>query len=534
MIPKSIILLLVLLGFNTLVLAQQDSVQVKKGVIAKWRTVLKKQKVSLRKTDTLKNKTLVFADSLTLPNVENADTIKTITVQVQDSVLTMVKTLRTEENRLVDSLEQTQGSLMQSINKEATDLESQLKEKPDSIAQQVEQKLTDLQDKVETKAAAIDNELESVLKNDLDIPEASVPQVPTLPEVPDLNTKISSDNLKLPEAVGLEDLAGVSEKLTLPDIAGMKEINVPEEFDQLKKVSQEIDKVDGALAKAEEYETDLINLKDGKIDEVKDLPEQVEKKVLEVDEVKFLDENAKKLASQKAKHEALLQRYQDKKLLQEEIKRKRENVANDLLNKNSAVFKEAQANIAKAQKLNPVVQSFKDMPVKRTNEIKDKPFYERLIPGISLQAYNTSAFSMDFSPHLGYRLAERWTVGLGAVYRTGFNERYSSFVRSEGIFGFRNYISFKAIKGFYLHGEFETLRLAERVKPPAETNFQQNVYASHFGLGKQYPISRKINGTLLALYRIEYDGHLPGMSKINLRVGFNYVTKKSRKPTALK
>jgi hypothetical protein len=534
MIPKSIILLLLLLGFNTLVLAQQDSVYVKKGVIAKWRTALKKQKVSLRKTDTLKNKTLVFADSLTIPKVETADTLKTFTVKVQDSVSTTVTTLRMEEKSLGDSLEQAQGTIIESINKEATGLESQLREKPDSLINHVDQKFSDFQNKVDTKAEAINNELESVLKTDLDIPEASVPQVPTLPEVPDLDKKLSTDNLKLPEAVGLEDLAKVSEKLVLPDLAGMKEMNVPEGFDQLKKASQEMDKVDGALAKAEEYETDLINLKDGNGDDVKNLPDQAEKKVLEVDEVKFLDENAKKLASQKAKHEALLQRYQDKKLLQEEIKRKKENVANDLLNKNSAAFKEAQANIAKAQKLNPVVQSFKDMPAKRTNEIKDKPFYERLIPGISLQAYNTSAFSMDFSPHLGYRLTERWSVGLGVVYRAGFNERYSSFVRSEGIYGFRNYISFKAIKGFYLHGEFETLRLAERVKPPAETNFQQNVYASHFGVGKQYPISRKINGTLLALYRIEYDGHLPGMSKINLRVGFNYVTKKSRKPTALR
>src|SRR5690606_25612157 len=64
--------------------------------------------------------------------------------------------------------------------------------------------------------------------------------------------------------------------------------------------------------------------------------------------VQELSEELKRANAIKAEQEAMLQRYRDKKLLMEDIKRKSANVANDVINPLSEEFKQAQQATAKA------------------------------------------------------------------------------------------------------------------------------------------------------------------------------------------
>lgn len=56
-----------------------------------------------------------------------------------------------------------------------------------------------------------------------------------------------------------------------------------------------------------------------------------------------------------------------------------------------------------------------------------------------------------------------------------------------------------------------------------------SVWSGHYGIGKQYNITRQLKGNILLLYRTEFSGHLPEQSKFNLRVGLNVATKKRSK-----
>jgi hypothetical protein len=162
--------------------------------------------------------------------------------------------------------------------------------------------------------------------------------------------------------------------------------------------------------------------------------------------------------------------------------------------------------------------------------MKSKPPRERLVPGITLQVYNKEVFTIDWGAQVGYKLSKRVIVGAGGVYRMSVGEKYPAWVRGEGIYGYRGYTGFNLIKGFYAHGELESLYSRTLVDP--QTNVEvpsHQTYSGYFGIGKRYDITKKIRGSAIVLYRAEFKGDLPEMSKINLRISFDYDLKKTTK-----
>jgi hypothetical protein len=209
--------------------------------------------------------------------------------------------------------------------------------------------------------------------------------------------------------------------------------------------------------------------------------------------------------------------------------RKAKLVANDKINKLSPALKNAQQHIAKAKKLNPAVQSFKDIVKKRPNEMKGRPFRERFILGITLQSHTNDKVTMDAAVQAGYRLSGRLTTGIGYTYRVSMGKENVNWIRNEGISGYRFYADFRLMKTFYAHGEFEALTINVFKHPALSETLLDEVYGSYFGLGKRFEISRKIKGSVIGLYRVDYKGSVPGLNKINLRLGFDLNLKKEKK-----
>jgi hypothetical protein len=156
-----------------------------------------------------------------------------------------------------------------------------------------------------------------------------------------------------------------------------------------------------------------------------------------------------------------------------------------------------------------------------------KPLYERLVPGITLQVYNKDVFTIDWGLQLGYKFSNRLIGGAGGVYRMNVSDKYESYVNSPGIYGYRLFGNFGIKKGFYVHGEFESLHLSTFVHPQTQLEVPTHAaYSAYFGIGKRYDISKKLRGSAIILYRVEFKGDIPSMSKINLRIGFDLNTKK--------
>jgi hypothetical protein len=490
-------LILCCLLFSLAVYAQEDSIASKQdGIIAAIRKKINETK----------------ARALGISQIKHAK--DTSTTLMKDSLST-ISAIASK----ADSVTGKVNGLMQRGN----ELRNRPLNEVNSRVGQAEVAISQTEDKVTKQLATADEEWKNAFSKATD----GEIQAPT----PDaqFNTLIPiQDDIQLktpdrPEADGLTnslkgEAINIKLNLDVGDVPAMKEIS---------NFKGELDDVDGKLETAQGYEEELRKINETGISEAKDLPADLEQKATELKPLKDFNSELQKVTAQQAEYEALIQKYKDKKALQEEILRKTRNVVNDKLNEHSAAFKEAQEKLAKVKKLNPAVQSFKEIKKKRENEMKGKSFIEHLVPGVSLQAFNRDVFKMDIAIQTSYRFTGRLAAGIGGGYQIGFSEAYPSWVRSENLYGYRTYVNYGLFKAFYGHGEFAAnfgRIVINNIESP--TN---RFYSGNFGLGRRYDISRKLRGSILVLYHANIEGNMPAFSKVSMRVEFNLNTKKRKK-----
>jgi hypothetical protein len=373
------------------------------------------------------------------------------------------------------------------------------------------------------------------------VSDQGVPSVnPSLPNagLPTGNAPSLNDNLsKVPTVDGVPDLKQAGLPSTdLPDLKQDLPTNdlgkLPStsdlNADQLKDLQPDVkavtEKIDGLEKQTVEIQ------KASESANMEALEKEASSRMENVAEVKELAGGMTKAKKMQADHEAMIKRYQDQKKAYEEIKRKGASIANEKLEKNPEVFKDAQEKLSSAKKTKEKAKKF-DLLKLSSDEFEGKKFYHRLVPGVTFQMHNQNNFSADLGVQLGYRFTPALTVGLGGTYRAYFDKSYDYFVSGAGVYGGRIYTSLVATKGFYIHAEFESLTLnPARYRDPVKADMSsRHFYGTNFGLGKRFNMSRKVKGTVLGLYRLEHEGYLPATQKVAVRMGFEYVIRKEKK-----
>lgn len=412
------------------------------------------------------------------------------------------------EDKINESITKAEKEV-EDVTKKATTSVNDVKNKVESQLNSVtgeKIKLPDVQQKLDIPKVDLSTESLNSIAPGVDVPKLEMDKV-NLNLDPSLKTNVP----------GIEgtNITNLSEKVKLPEI----DKSSISELGKVEEISDKLKDVDKNLAAAEEYEKELQKIKEGDLTEV-------EKRLGDVKQVKGLSTEINKVTAQQAQYEAMIKKYQDKKLLQEEMMRKVANVANDKLAEHAAKVQQAQSKLSKAKKGVGQIKSVKDIFKVKSDELVGKKFYERLVPGLTTQVYNKDYFQMDVALQVGYRLMPRLTAGVGVTYRLGFDKQFEYFVHSEEIYGGRVYVDFAIKSGVFLHGEFEALKYTtppSTTVPTVQTEYKPNtVYGSYFGLGKRFNVSRQIRASVIALYRVEYEGELPSMSKFNIRMGFDY------------
>lgn len=553
------------------VLAQQDSLSQKKGYIHQLRETLKKgeQKIdpsSISKKDTTKSISRNKIDSLKSIDVTKGVTHKSDSIQLlmnkpvnviekgegkvahkTDSIesgltntghklTTMPEGLKHKS----DSLENKITKLSNDVNKKVEAVNQNIQHRTDSVTHKATEAVTSAETKLENKVKQVTGENVKIPDTDklnatgIKQPDLKAPGV-DLPGIPGTDTKLPALNTgSLNKELGGEipKVSNVGISKDIPSIKdGISDVNLPkaDELDKVKELSGEVKTLDGKLAGAEKYEGEAQKLKN--IDAAQ-VEKQTESQLKNVSQVKELGGEITKAQQIKAQQEALLQKYRDQKLLEQEIKRKARNVANDMMTQHTAEVKSAQAQLAKSKKGLHYIKSFNDLFKRRSDELVGKKFYQRLLPGITTQVYqNNKTVSIDAGLQVGYRISPRFTAGIGGLYRIGFNKNYKYYTRGTGVYGGRVYMDFTAYKGIFIHSEFEILKLdsAKMISIPKTETVSNNVYGSYFGLGKKITVSRRIKASIMGLYRVEYDGNLPSIRKLNMRLGFDYQLGKKRR-----
>jgi hypothetical protein len=472
---------------------QQDSIQQKLSANQKKLTTVTDSLGQL--TNVPQRKIDGIADKLTSP----ADTVK---------------------QKLVRATEKANGSI-DKIEQKISDTSSGLSDKIEDKTANLQQKI---QDKISDKTTAGEN----LPQQDLNLPnaDAKLPKV-NMPDVNSTDVKlpdtdatselnipgVESDKLKLPENP-LEKNAGIDGKLDVP------------KPDELNKIT---DKATGLGDKAGEYQDELVKIKEkAKVPDSESIEGSVEKQAQNIDQLKEANGELLKVSQEQAKYDAMVQQYRDKKLIQEEMIRKSKNIANDKLKEFAPQMEKAKEQLAKARKptlKKSVTQFFK----KHENQMKERKFYERLVPAITIQSTRGEQVTLDLGVQVSYSLTQRLSAGLGGVYRARLSEENKYFIAKGGVYGGRFLIEFTMMKGLYVHAEAEHLKIrpyAFGLQTETQSDF---AWSGNFGLGKRFNVSRKVKGTILGLYRMEYEGKLPPASKINVRLGFEYDLHKKKR-----
>jgi hypothetical protein len=526
---------------------QQDTVMHKsEGVVSKVRQPLQtiqgktpNGNLSLSSvTDTLKTPKLdSLAAKQKLDSIKGVVAAKKAAVNsVTDSIKRIVNLPQDKINQLNSAIQSQQDSLLGIINKPINDVNSSISETQQTFQSKITGEQTNIQNKVQGKMDGVENDVQQNIskatdgKANLANGELKIPGAESALPVKDLKLdNVTVESAKIPgmeTGVPKVDMPKIETpklpdtKLDMKSLGEKADVNldaVNKVTGEVSKVQGQIGNIDGKLAEAEQYENEIRNINENGLKDAEKLPEEIEKKAGDMAGIKTLNAEKEKVM----KYKSVVERYKDEKLMKEEIQRKLREVANDKVNQYTAAVKDAQKHIANAKKINPAVQAYKDITRKRPNQMKGKPFRQRFIPGITLQAYNGEKFAMDVAAQAGYRVTGRLTTGIGYTYRISISDKNTNIVRGEGISGYRAYVDFRLLKSFFAHGEFESLSLDARKQPKLFETLPSQTYGSYFGLGKRYNVSRKIKGSVTGLYRVDYKGEVPGLSKLTLRIGFD-------------
>ncbi|CAK9010392.1 Uncharacterized protein SCF082_LOCUS10656, partial [Durusdinium trenchii] len=195
----------------------------------------------------------------------------------------------------------------------------------------------------------------------------------------------------------------------------------------------------------------------------------------------------------------------DDQVKQRLLNRARQLGSNPLAGKTDKV-EAAQKKLTKLKKKYSYVPNSNDLSTaKKASSLEGEPLKKRLKIGGTLQVHAGKPVGIDFNPQLAYRLNKKWSAGLGATYRSSFGggERFFSGEEEE-TYGGRLFTDYTFFKSFFAHGEFEKIHTNEQ-DPDRDRLIGQWSNGLLAGIGKEYRLVKKIEGSVMVLYNFLHD-----------------------------
>jgi len=427
-------------------------------------------------------------------------------------------TTNVDFDAVTQKLDKANNLLQKKITKLQQKIEKKLQKKfPDLDSQQLDSLieartsavLPDSVRAVISKFCSACQEIETIKQ---DLKERIDVTPPNLDIAKDLNVSIDE----------LDELKAMVQELQLPDLDQLKSFDL-ESLD-LKKM---------ALDKLPFSEKDLMALKEqagsikALLDDYKSVFDGWEEKVLErlssLEEVQLLKEQQERIASYKPLPDGYrdrLEGMQTNDFVADQLEAKAaeyEQLGKETLQEK---LDEAIAEMTKAKKKYPSLESLKDAPKRPENPLKDEPLGKRLKFGGDLQVNRESPTSVDVSVQIGYLFNPKAQLGFGVSYRIPTGDKFSSVDFSESLFSTRFFFNHFVYKRFYLQAVYESNRITILDQNDISIG-QEWVQSGMIGLGKEFPISKKVNMSTSILYNFLYNDKSPYQKPWVFRVGFN-------------
>jgi len=291
-----------------------------------------------------------------------------------------------------------------------------------------------------------------------------------------------------------------------------------EEGQQASQLKNQVEQQTGDLGELNELPKDKEKGKDfkqKKKDELKQLPENQASKLKEVQEL----QNQQNPLEQ---NKSYVDNFRDKEYLKQLARNRSKNVATQQFAQHTSELKTAQDQMSLLKKKYASVPNSSDLSTAtKLSSLKGKPFKERFFLGGTLQLLVGDPTSIDFSPLAGYKLNKRWSAGVGGTYRISFGSDKSKYTNhiDQGVYGYRVFSEYLFFKGFFVHGEFESMnkKLENQLSDQPKRIWVNGLMA---GLGKEYRFAKKVKGNVMVLYNFLHSEDSPYDKPFVIRFSF--------------
>ena len=283
----------------------------------------------------------------------------------------------------------------------------------------------------------------------------------------------------------------------------------PETFEEL--VENEISRLD---------EIDLLKEKTSQIDRLNKLPEHY-KKLLEQYQSKIYDKTEKLegIDSQKVADQTL-------------------DFAKNHFSKHQDKLGEGMKKLKAIKRKYMSVSNTSDPSdaIKRKS-LKGESLIEKFLFGMDIQINRRNEnINFEISPIVGWKFNRQISIGISGIYGAliKYNNIDIEYLSDKEVYGYRSFLEFNALRSFFIHGEFE--RIHHMVSEKQNSDILNCTWSNglNFGLGKNYSLAGKLQGTFIVLYNAIYErGNSPYTSPWSFRFGIKPILGKVNKKASI-
>lgn len=383
----------------------------------------------------------------------------------------------------------------------------------DSLSAKANETINRYEQKLQEKSQRLDSLAE---KFDLNI------------EQPNVNVQIDPAEFKMPEVGSPEfekpDFLG----LAMPGL-NLPSLNVP----VIDNATEAIDEVSQAANKAGKYAEKLEEIKDVDIkEEAKKLPEELEEQATKIEGVENVNHEMAKTDKIKDQLEELKTQADPANATNEIKKRSKKVLINHMAGKEEVINKGLQ-QMEKYQKKYNTLHDIRKLPEKKPNNMKGKPFIERITPGLQFEvtASDGQWKAIDISPSFEYWPHHKFRIGIGGSYRMNINTKSFQATDGDNVYSFMGMARYKFYKGLFAHLEYQVVRTNSDGTQSGTTDPDHRVWnkSLNTGLFKSYQINKWIRGTMLVIYDLTTIDETFNISQLGFRFGVECKFKRNKK-----
>ena len=190
----------------------------------------------------------------------------------------------------------------------------------------------------------------------------------------------------------------------------------------------------------------------------------------------------------------------------------------------------AMGTVSKYKQEYSNVKSLAELPKRAPNPLKDRPWMERLVPGLNYFIQSKHHTLVDFNPNIGWRFNPKLTASIGWNERVGISKGSFQTNMYDRVYGVRSSVSYLWAHGFVLRLSPEAMSAHIPAGGTTDQKRQALVWGLFAGVRKDFKIFKNLIGYSEGVYNFtQKPGHNIYGDRLSFRMGMELKLKEKTK-----